>query len=448
MVVVGWWVGRMIEAGVIHRLGTMTSHYVESFVSPHLQSMQQTGSLDDTQRAALDSLLTETPLGKRIVAFKIWSPSGQVLYSTNAQITGQTFPIGEGLGAALRGNVHSHVSTLGESENAAEGAQWNRLVETYSPIHADRIGTVIAAAEFYQATDGLDHEIRAAQWRSWLLVAATMLVMYLLIFSLVRRGSLTIDIQRRQLNRKVVELSELIAQNARLHERVRRAALRTTALNERYLRRIAADLHDGPAQDMSLALMRFDTLAQGHRAYSVHGDDDAPSRLPDEDSRAIRSALQSALGELRAISIGLSLPEVDGLASSEIAGRAVRDFERKSNAKVTLVTTGSHPAPALPVKIALYRLIQESLTNGLRHGGGNDLRVELVSEGERLDLKVSDGGVGFDAGARRKIGRIGLEGMRERVEILGGSFDLATTPGAGTVIRVILPANQPELDDE
>jgi hypothetical protein len=264
MLALGWWVGRMIEHGVVHRMGALTSHYVESFVSPHLQHLAYQNTLDEAHRAALGTLLTDTPLGKRIVAFKIWDRQGRVVYSTNVASIGRTYPIGEGLAAALAGNVHSEISDLEASENEAERTQWSRLVETYSPIHAEKIGTVIAAAEIYQVTDELSGVIRDAQLRSWLLVATLMLAMYLLIFGLVRRGSQTIDAQRGQLNRKVDELSGLAAQNKQLHEKVRRAAVRTTALNERFLRRISADLHDGPGQDLALALMRIDTLANAN----------------------------------------------------------------------------------------------------------------------------------------------------------------------------------------
>lgn len=436
MLVIGWWVGETIERGVANRIGGVTSLYVDSFVAPHLQHLLHAGALDEGHRAALDKLLTETPLGQRIVAFKIWDRSGRVLYSPNAALIGRTFPIGEGITAALAGNVRSEISDLSQGENEFESRKWPRLIETYAPVHADRLGTVLAVAEFYQTTDELSRETRAAQLRSWVVVAGAMLGMYLLIFGLVRRGSQTIDAQRGQLSDKVAELSELLAQNAQLHDRVRRAAVRATALNERFLRRISADLHDGPGQDLALALMRFETIADVCGNCPTWGGD---QRSPQEEFRAIHSALQSALADLRSISLGLQLPEIDPLPSGEIAGRAVRDFERKTGATVTLTAAGDPAEMSLPVKIALYRLIQESLANGLRHGGGADLRVDVSTADGRLAVTVSDSGAGFDPHKVDAEGHLGLEGMRERVEILGGSFQLQTAPGQGTVIRVGLP---------
>lgn len=436
MLVVGWWVGQKIEHGVLYRLGSMTSHYVESFVSPHLQSLARRSHLDPADQTALNALLAETPLGQRIVSFKIWDRTGRIVYSTDAAMIGRVFPIGEGLDAALKGIVYSEVSHLTDAENASEKSKWPRLLETYSPIHADKLGTVIAAAEFYQNPDELFREIRTAQLQSWLIVAAVMLSMYLLIFGVVRRGSQTIDTQQRQLSAQVAELSTVVTQNTLLHDRVRRAAVRTTALNERFLRRIAADLHDGPGQDLALALMRFETIAASGGECPACG---AGHGYTKENCRAIYTSLQSALAELRAISLGLQLPEIEPLQSTEVAERAVRDFVRKTGANVTITSPDTSANIPLPVKITLYRLIQESLANGFRHGGGAAQRVAVTLANNQLVVTVSDDGVGFDPANANASGGSGLEGMRERVEILGGTFQLQTSPGQGTLIQASLP---------
>ena len=108
-------------------------------------------------------------------------------------------------------------------------------------------------------------------------------------------------------------------------------------------------------------------------------------------------------------------------------------------------------APAdipLPVKITLYRFIQESLANGFRHGGGTEQRVDVSQAGGQLKVTVSDNGAGFDPRTANTKGRVGLAGMRERVEILGGSFQLQTAPGQGTVIHASLPLQLAGIDYE
>lgn len=445
MLLIGSWMATQIEESVAYRIGGVTGMYVDSFIAPHVQSLVGHDELSATDHAALDRILTTTPLRDRIVALKIWRADGRVLYSSTKALIGRTFPVGEGLRVALSGDVHSELSDLKEYENEFERVKWSHLIETYVPLHANGAGTVIAAAEFYHPTEELTRESHAAQLQSWLLVAAIVAGMYLLLFALVSRGSKTIAAQQGELNNKVMQLTSLVGQNSQLHDRVRRAAGRTAALNEVFLRRISADLHDGPGQDMGLALMQFEAVGntcmvcpgKAHRLFSAS-----------EEFRTIRTAMQSALADLRAISAGLQLPEIDKLSPCEIAARAVRDYERKTGATVALDTKSGTAPVSLSVKITLYRLLQESLANGFRHAGGSGQHIEVRADDHRLMVDVSDRGDGFDPTSVAPEGRMGLAGMRERIEILGGSFDLQSGPGQGTRIRVVLPLVVPGLEEQ
>jgi signal transduction histidine kinase len=431
MLVIGTLVSREVANGVVNRLGGVTGLYVQSFVAPNAQTLLHADDLDESDREAMGNLLRNTPLGERIVAFKVWRPDGRVLYSRSPQLIGRKFPIAEGLSTALAGGTYSKISTLSSDENHFEAGNWRRLIETYVPIHGDGTGKVIAVAEFYQTTDEIEHEAWVAQRNSWGIVATTVLTMYLLLFGLVDRGSRTIGRQRQELKNRVAQLSKLIAQNEALHEKVRRAAVRSTAVNEQLLRQISADLHDGPGQDMGLALMQFETLADKYRGCPWgHGADSIDS---------IRSSLESALTDLRAISAGLRLPDIDQLPIAEVARRAVRDHERKSGARVTQRIEEVRAEDSLPVKITLYRLLQEALSNGFRHAGGFGQHVEVREADDHLEIKVIDTGAGFDPAVASKCGRQGLVGMRERVEILGGSFEVISSPNQGTAIHVSLP---------
>ena len=442
MLVIGYFIGRQVEESVVHRMGGVTGLYVDSFVAPHVQSLVTAEDLHELDRAALNALLTQTALGKRIVSFKIWRPDGRILYSADASLIGKSFPIGEGLTEALAGRVHSEISELSKAENISEIDKWPRLIETYTPVHALGVGTVIAVAEFYQKVDEVMIESAAAQRHSWLVVAATTAVMYLLLFLLVRRGSQTIEQQRLALSDHVSKLTALNAQNEQLHNRVRRAAANTTALNEAFLRRISADLHDGPGQDLGFALMRFESISD-----SFAGLPGAQERRQSalEALRPIQAAIGSALADLRAICDGLQLPEMDSLTLNEIAARAVRDFEGKTGAKILLAAGDITGATSLPVKIALYRLLQESLANGFRHAPGVEQQVDIKQAEGRLLVVIRDKGPGFDPNATVGQGHLGLIGMRERVVLLGGSFEILSRPAQGTVIRVNLPLVVPEM---
>ena len=446
MLVIGIWVQREIESGVISRAGTVTSLYVDSFVSPHLQSLAHNGQLGEADRVALGRLLSGTALGQHIVAFKIWTADGRVLYSTNPAIVGRQFSVKPALASAFAGEVHSEISDLKEPENEFERRRWPRLLETYAPVRAASTGAILAVSEFYQMTDDLEQQVRAARLRSWLMVSTATLVIFLLLAALVKRASNTIVTQQGELHEKVSQLTTLLAQNEQLHERVRRAAARTTALNERFLHRISADLHDGPGQALALALMRMESLAE---VCSTCAASISKNRSVGDEFRTLHSALQFALDDLRAISGGLHLPEIERLSLADTARRAVRDYERKAGLSVALSIDDTPADAPLPVKITLFRLLQESLANGFRHAGGADQRVTLTQrDGQSVLVEIADGGKGFEQGFVAADGHLGLAGMRERVEILGGTFSVQSALGHGTLIRAALPLRLPKEESE
>jgi signal transduction histidine kinase len=435
MLGLGWYVGAALERGVINRMAAVTSLYVDSFIAPQVQHLQTSNEISPERRASLERLLTDTPLGRKIVAFKIWNAEGRILYSTNPALIGRQFPIDEGLAAALQGHVQSSISDLDETENEQERNRYERLIETYAPIHADGRGTVLAVAEFYQTTEELAHETLVTQTGSWLVVAAIMLGMYLLLFGIVRRGSETIESQREQLKTKLDELSQVLQQNHKLHDKIRLAAVHTTTLNEQFLRRIAADLHDGAAQDLALGLMQFESVARKWEARAAEAGEGASL----DEIAMVRTALQSSLRELRSTCVGLQLPEIDRLDAFEVAARAAQDFERKTGSNITVSHDGTSAQPAWPVKTTMYRLIQEALGNGVRHGRASHLKVDLSCDADSILLEVGDNGCGFDTTHVAAAGHLGLAAMRERVELLRGWVVVSSAPGQGTLVRARLP---------
>lgn len=446
MFLIGWWVGQQIKRGVINRTAATTALYVDSFISPKTQELGQGNRLTEEHRRTLDKLLRETPLGQQIVTFKIWNSYSRIIYSTNPSVIGLIFPANKELARALGGEITSRISDLREPENELERNEWNRLIETYSPVRQKGSDRIIAVAEFYQTVDDLQREITTAQTRSWLIVGAATVIMYILLVGMVRRGSDTISRQQAELHEKVAQLSNLLAQNQKLHERVRRAATRTTTLNERFLRRISAELHDGPAQDLGLALLQLDGVIASCEDYApVHSD----GRQINEFLNTIQSSLEHALQEVRVISAGLQLPELDDLTLEETLIRVVRMHERRTDAKVSLNYNQLPEQSPLPVKITLYRLIQEALTNAARHGGVPNQQVRVRFEADNLNVLISDRGPGFDMSqVAGQDDHLGLAGMRERVESLGGIFRLETKLDHGTRVIADLPLYTTERNGE
>lgn len=440
MAFIGIWVGAQIEAGVMNGTGVMTDLYLDGAISPHLQSLANGKRLEEADRIALDRKLASTRLGEHIVALKIWGLDGRIIYnSADPSLVEARSPTKRPPATAFAGEVSSRTVSQTELENEFKDRQWSRLIETYAPIRADRDRSVLAVADFYQAADDLAQAVRAAQLRSWAVHGAVTLAMLALLATLVRTATKTIAAQQRELGEKVAQLTALLAQNEQLHDRVSRAGARTTALNERFLRHVATDLHDGPGQGLALASMRIESLAEVCSACAHAAGNNSSVA---EDFHTIHVALQSALTDMRAILRGLRLPEIEQLSVAETVRRAVSDHERKTGLVVPL-SIGNVPDEApLPARITLFRLLQESLANGFRHGGGNNQRVTLSTSDAQLVVEVSDDGKGFDPKASITGGHLGLEGMRERVELLGGRFDVQSAPNQGTVVRASLPLAQ------
>jgi signal transduction histidine kinase len=247
----------------------------------------------------------------------------------------------------------------------------------------------------------------------------------------------TIEQQHQALEQKVIELHQLLGQNEVLRERLILAAKRNTTLNERSLRRLSAELHDGPAQDLGFALIKLGSGEIDKTAQTLEGES---REKYNQELEVIYSSIARALNEMRAIAGGMCLPELEHLSLSETLQRAARSHQRRTQSDVAVLLGPSLEtvdAP-LPVKMTLYRVVQESLMNAFKHGGGKAQRVTLEVRDDDLGLEVSDGGPGFEVEAAFLGNRLGLAGMRERVESLGGQFAIQST-GQGTTVHARLP---------
>ncbi len=441
MVGIGAWVESQVETGVIHRTGAATALYVDSFVAPTLQELGRTGSLSPESTETLGTLLADTPMGQQIVAFRVWDPRGRLLYSTDESTVGITYPMHEGLLRARLGEVVSSVSELEDEENAPLGAVHDHLLETYSPVWLSGTSEIIAVAEFYQLTDDLEREIGILKRRSRLVVGLAILLVYLLLSGFVRRAGDTINAQQVELERRVKQLTTLLSQNQELHERVRRAAASVAQLNESYLGRIGSELHDGPAQDLGLSILKLDAVIARIEAHPMAEAEPALQAQLTE----VEHSLQSALNEMRAIAAGLSLPQLSELDLRETVVRAVRRHERRTGAPVELQLENLPAGAALPLKITLYRLVQEALNNAFRHAGGQGQQVRVMTEQDQIVVEIADRGPGFDPERTAgRDGRLGLNGMRERVESLGGNFSVESRTGEGTRVFARIPCRPEE----
>jgi signal transduction histidine kinase len=252
--------------------------------------------------------------------------------------------------------------------------------------------------------------------------------MFFLLYGIVRQGSETRESQQ--------------AARARSRWQIQQAAVRAAELNEAAMRRLGADLHDGPAQDLGIALMRIEPL---RAAVASHIESDgAHSRELESvafDLQLIHTALHSSLQEVRNLAGGLRLPELSDLDLAQTIRKAAADYMHKTGGSVS-VEGPQQLAGDMALKSAAYRLVQEALNNGHQHGEPSRQSIRYLIDGNMLRIVIEDDGKGFDVGRLQEHGprrQLGLAGLQERVEILGGHFEVQSAPGHGTQVRAVLP---------
>jgi signal transduction histidine kinase len=253
------------------------------------------------------------------------------------------------------------------------------------------------------------------------------------LFWIVAQGSTTIGTQR-----KVLE--ERLRQNEQLRRRVEDAAQHATEDNQRFLRRLGSDLHDGPAQLIGLALLRLDALrpSKDGRGQLEGGE---------EDIVAIRMALADSMKDIRTLCAGLCMPEIEDLSLEKALTQGISDHERRTRTTVNFETRNLPEQVPHFVKICLSRFVQEGLNNAFKHASGEGQRVIAWVEDDKIKVEVEDKGPGFDASDSfpRPLSGLGLRGLRDRIESLGGMLRIRSMPGKGTCLSATLPINYGEL---
>lgn len=216
------------------------------------------------------------------------------------------------------------------------------------------------------------------------------------------------------------------------------AARRILAVTEQELQRIILDIHDGPVQKIFAALSQV-SLLQTRIDQGQLVDPAILSRVSD--------LLETSLAEIKT-SIGTFRPPEFARRNllSVIEGLIIQ-HEEFTGCRVDFESIGPIPSVSMPVKIALYRILQEALSNVYRHAHVPDVSVRLIGKDRLVLLEVIDQGPGFTPPplvgpeATERAEHIGLRGMRERVALVGGHFLIHSAPGAGTRIVVEVSAD-------
>jgi PAS domain S-box-containing protein len=208
-------------------------------------------------------------------------------------------------------------------------------------------------------------------------------------------------------------------------EELREFAIATNAVREQEKSRIARELHDELGQ--SLTALKIDLAWIRER---LKADGGAAVKLA-----SMQGMLDSTVAAIRRISSDLRPLMLDDLGLVAACEWLVQSFRNRAGIACSFELRGD-PDLADPHATAIFRVLQESLTNITRHARASRVDVALERANGRVTLTVKDDGVGFDSGQRRGPNSYGLFGIRERAYLLGGSATVESAPGLGTTVRL------------
>jgi signal transduction histidine kinase len=354
--------------------------------------------------AMFDKVARDQLMVANVERLKIWNAHGKVVYSDQAELVGQKFPLGEEAREALStGDSEGDLSDLRDRENVYE-VNDDGLLEVYTRIESPE-GDPLLYEVYYSADRIADDSASVfSAFRPITLGGLGLLVLLTvpLLWMLTRR----------------------LARSAQARERLLRNAVESSAVERR---RIARDLHEGAVQDLSTA-----SAALAAEAASPATPQHVAGRLRDIDDgirgtmRALRSlVLEIYPPKLAASGLADALDQLVVPASD--SGLAVR-------VQVDDVSGVSEDAVAL-----VWRAAQEAVRNATRHARGSRIDVSVRRHGRQVSLRVADDGVGFVPGAFSHQGRFGLRSLHDLAAEAGGHLDVETGPGRGTTVVLEVP---------
>lgn len=207
--------------------------------------------------------------------------------------------------------------------------------------------------------------------------------------------------------------------------------LKIIEAQEEERKRLSREIHDGPAQMLANVMMRSDLI---ERVYRERGPEEALGEI-----RSFKQMVRSSLYEVRRIIYDLRPMALDDLGLVPTLKKYLQTIE-EYHKKTVISFKNFGQERRLPSKyeVALFRLIQESVQNALKHAEAKEIQVKLEICKEAITVTVKDDGKGFDKNQRRNDS-FGLIGMKERVDLLEGQITIDSKKGAGTIVMIQIP---------
>ena len=464
---VGLFASRQIEGALMNRTAAVTSLYVQTLFEPHLQGLVNEARVDPAEASAISAILARAQPTSNTVAFKVWSPDGEIVYSPDARLIGQRFPVTGTLASAVSGSTVLEISDLRDAENVEERGRWTSLMETYVPLRDQSTGRVIGAAEVYQLPDQLAADIAAAERGVWIGIAAAAVLSYLLMTWLVARSRRGTARRAGAADDAASAADDLLdgKRDARAATGIhsapapeqRQAAMHLVERTTAERRDVDAALRVGPAQNLAGALLGVEAIRSGMSPGQRH--------RAEGNLALIDRAITEAIREIRAIADGLRTPDLAELPFHEVVERAIRATRRGAGAALR-VTLGAAPAGIAPAtKIALFQAIHDAVAFAADEHHATTITVVAGSEGEWLNLRVAgrraapDPDLRMDArgaadpptppaSAGDAFGLAGdggshphasLTRARDHAILLGGSLDIRSESGGIVIVTAKWP---------
>ncbi|MGG3563712.1 sensor histidine kinase [Neobacillus rhizosphaerae] len=207
--------------------------------------------------------------------------------------------------------------------------------------------------------------------------------------------------------------------------------LKIIEAQEEERKRLSREIHDGPAQMLANVIMRSDLI---ERVYRERGPDEAFSEV-----NSFKKMVRSALYEVRRIIYDLRPMALDDLGLVPTLRKYLQTIEEyHNNSKITFMNLGLERRLPTKYEVALFRMIQESVQNALKHANACEIKVKLEITNNDITVLIKDNGGGFDTSIK-KPESFGMIGMRERVDLLDGDITFDSKIGKGTAVWIRVP---------
>jgi two-component system sensor histidine kinase DegS len=207
--------------------------------------------------------------------------------------------------------------------------------------------------------------------------------------------------------------------------------LKIIEAQEEERKRLSREIHDGPAQMLANVIMRSDLI---ERVYRDQGPEEAFSELS-----GFKIMVRSALYEVRRIIYDLRPMALDDLGLVPTLRKYLQTIEEYHNhSKIDFLNIGQERRLPAKYEVALFRMIQESVQNALKHANSSEIKVKLEMTNSSITVLIKDNGVGFDI-SNKKPESFGIIGMKERVDLLDGEITIDSKIGRGTAVFIRVP---------